>query len=157
MPLLKDSKALTHYGNAVKYPIAKLEKSWKAAKETLGVTGAGLLNKKAIWNGPNEIRDKWTQVKEVCPWFYKMRDMVENRFDDVGAAITNSKRDVALDAIQNGDRRRKEKEPELEKVLGNGDDDEMDDDVDEGKSTSSQPGTARRSSPQPGTARCPSP
>lgn len=86
-----------------------------------------------------------------------MRDMVENRFDDVGAAITNSKRDVALDAIQNGDRRRKEKEPELEKVLGNGDDDEINDDVDEGKSTSSQPGTARRSSPQPGTARRPSP
>lgn len=48
MPLLKDSKALTHYGNAVKYPIAKLEKSWKAVKETLGVTGAGLPNKKAI-------------------------------------------------------------------------------------------------------------
>ncbi|MCJ1263747.1 hypothetical protein MMC22_003617 [Lobaria immixta] len=76
-----------------------------------------------------------------------MRDMIEDRFDDIGAAITNSRRDIALDAIQDGDRRRKEKEPELEEVLGKGDDDEMDNDVDEEKSTSSSPGTARRPSP----------
>lgn len=111
------------------------------------MTGVGLPNEEAIWDGPNEIRDKWAQVKDICPWFYKMRDMIEDRFDDIGAAITNSRRDIALDAIQDGDRRRKEKESELEEVLGKGDDDEMDNDVDEEKSTSSSPGTARRPSP----------
>lgn len=38
----------------------------------------------------------------------------------------------------------KKKKSELENVLGNGDDDEMDNDVDEKKSTSPNPGTARR-------------
>ena len=45
------------------------------------------------------IRTKWEEVKEMCPWFYRMRDMVGDRFDDIGAAITNSDADVTLEAI----------------------------------------------------------
>ena len=39
---LKDEKAITHYGNAVKNQVARMEKGWKKAKITLTVTGAGL-------------------------------------------------------------------------------------------------------------------
>lgn len=65
--LSKDSKALTHYGNTIKNQLAKLEGSFRKAKETLGVTGAGLPNENAIWDGENEIRDKWHEVKQICP------------------------------------------------------------------------------------------
>lgn len=52
--------------------------------------------------------------------------MVGDRFDDIGAAITNSKTNVTLDTVQSGDWRRKDKGPELEVILDNGDD-EMED------------------------------
>lgn len=62
-----------------------------------------------------------------------MKEMVEDRFDDIGAAITNSGEDVTLDATQGGNRRRLNKEPELEEVLNNRDntdeDEDMEDDV----------------------------
>lgn len=129
--LLKtDRTARIHYGNAVKSQLARLEKSWRAAKETLGIIGAGLPNEELIGDGPYIIRTKWEEVKEMCPWFYRMRDMVGDRFDDIGAAITDSDGDVTLDPIQSGDRRRT-KGPELEEVLNNGEDDEMDDDIED--------------------------
>lgn len=60
-----------------------------------------------------------------------MKDMVEDRFDDIGADITNSGGDVVLDATQGGNRRRLDKEPELEDVLNNGDDADEDDDMED--------------------------
>lgn len=45
-----------------------------------------------------------------------MRDMVEDAFDDIGEAITNSETDVYLDARQCGGRRRRNKRFEMEGV-----------------------------------------
>lgn len=67
------------------------------SKQTLGITGAGRVNED-IWEGNNKISNKSDEVKQICPWFFKLRDMVEDRFDDVGAAITSSETDVLLDA-----------------------------------------------------------
>ncbi|MCJ1469693.1 hypothetical protein MMC07_008329 [Pseudocyphellaria aurata] len=124
---------LSHFEKAIKSQIWRLEKSWKKAKDTLGVTGAGLPDEDAIGNeGP--VRDKWEEVKDICPWFFRMRDMVEDRFDDFGAAITNSETDAILDATQRGDRRRHHQDTDMEtdrvdmdrKSLGNGGNDDDD-------------------------------
>ena len=96
--LLKEDKAVTHYGTTVKNRVAQLEKGWKKAKETLGVTGAGLTHKDDIYEG-SYIMDKWHEVRILCPWFYQMKHLVDNRFDNIGAAITNSSQDINLDII----------------------------------------------------------
>ena len=46
---LKDEKAVTHYGNAVKNQVAQLEKGWKKAKVILTVTEAGLHHEDDIY------------------------------------------------------------------------------------------------------------
>lgn len=46
--LLNHPKALSHFEKAIKSQIARLEKNWKEAKESLGVTGPGLTNGEAI-------------------------------------------------------------------------------------------------------------
>lgn len=85
------------------------------AKETLRITGAGLPNEDAIWDEPDTIQNKWEEVKKVCPWFYRMRDMVEDRFDDIGAAIANSESDVHQSGGQRGSRK-KYKGPVISRV-----------------------------------------
>lgn len=47
--------------------------------------------------------------------------MVEDRFDDVGAAITNSETDVILDDVQGGDRKRHNQDTEMDDGLGDDD------------------------------------
>lgn len=55
--LLKEDKAVTHYGTTVKNQVARLEKGWKKTKETLVVTGAGLPHEDDIHEG-SYIMDK---------------------------------------------------------------------------------------------------
>lgn len=95
---LKEERAVTHYGSTVKNQVARLEKRWKKAKETLGVTGAGLPHEDDIYEG-SYIMDKWHEVRVLCPWFYRMKILVGGRFDDIGAAITNSGEDIDLDVM----------------------------------------------------------
>lgn len=64
--LLEDPNALSHHRMAVKTQLAKLERTWKKAKKTLGITGAGLLNEDAILDGTKEIRNKWDEMKQIC-------------------------------------------------------------------------------------------
>ena len=39
-------------------------------------------------------------------WYYRMKKLVEDRFDDIGAAITNRETDVLLSDRQSGNRKR---------------------------------------------------
>lgn len=96
--LLKEDKAVIHYGTTVKNQVARHEKGCKRGKETLGVTGAGLPHEDDIHEG-SYIMDKWHNVWILCPWFYQMKHLVDDRFDDIGAAITNSGEDIDLDAM----------------------------------------------------------
>lgn len=61
--LLEYPNALSHYATAVKHQLAKPERMWKKAEETLGITGAGLLYEDAILGGTKKIRNKWDEVK----------------------------------------------------------------------------------------------
>ena len=45
------------------------------------------------------IMDKWHEVRVLCPWFYRMKLLVDDRFDDIGAAITNSGEAIDLDVM----------------------------------------------------------
>ena len=42
---------------------------------------------------------KWHEVRIVCPWFYRMKNIMDDRFDDIGAAITNSGEDIDIDVM----------------------------------------------------------
>ncbi len=95
---LKDEKAVTHYRNAVKNQVARMEKGWKKAKITLTVTGAGLPHKDDIYEGLY-IMDKWHKVRVLYPWFYRMKNLVDDQFDDIEAAITNSEKDIDIDIM----------------------------------------------------------
>lgn len=95
---LEDPKVLAHYGMTVKNQISKLEKGFKTAKEMLRVTGSGLLHEGEI-REDTELMSIWKEVKLFCPWFYRMKNMVEDRFDDIGAAITNSGGEIELDLM----------------------------------------------------------
>ena len=43
--------------------------------------------------------DEWHEVRMVCPWFYRMKNLVGDRFDEIGAAITNSGEDIEIDVM----------------------------------------------------------
>ena len=43
--------------------------------------------------------DKWHKVWILCPWFYQMKHLVDDRFDNIGAGITNSGQDIDLDVM----------------------------------------------------------
>ncbi len=45
------------------------------------------------------IMDKWHEVRVLWPWFYQMKNLVDNRFDNIGAAITNSGEDINIDIM----------------------------------------------------------
>ena len=104
--LMTNLQALTHYENSVKNQLHKLKKNWKNAKETLRVTDAGLVYENKIWPRENEICSKWKEVKEVFLWYYRIKKLVEDRFDDVGAAITNRKTDVLLSDRQSDNKKK---------------------------------------------------
>ncbi len=62
------------------------------------MTGAGLSHKNAIQEGSNII-DKWHVLRYIFLWFYQMKNLVDDRFDDIGAAMTNSGKNVDLDVM----------------------------------------------------------
>lgn len=45
------------------------------------------------------IMDKWHKVRILCLWFYRMKNLVDDRFDDIEAAITNSGEDIDIDTM----------------------------------------------------------
>ncbi|MCJ1422839.1 hypothetical protein MMC29_000719 [Sticta canariensis] len=114
--LLEDPKALCHYQRVIKYQLARLETTWKKAKETLGITIAGLPNEDSIYDRSYETQEKWDEVKQICPWFFKMRDMVEDGFADERTAITESETEVSLDPVESRDRRRPDRDCEMDDV-----------------------------------------
>lgn len=96
---LEDPKVLAHYRMTVKNQISKLEKGFKTAKEMLRVTGLGLLHEGEI-REDTELMSIWKEVEQFCSWFYRMKSMVEDRFDDIGVAITNSGGEIELDLMR---------------------------------------------------------
>ena len=95
---LDDPKVLAHYGMTIKNQLSKLEKGFKTAKDMLRVTGSGLLHEGEI-REDTELMSIWKEVELCCPWFYRMKNMVEDRFDDIGAAITNSGGEIEVDLM----------------------------------------------------------
>lgn len=82
-----------HYGQMIKGKITKLQEQYNAAKERLGVTGAGLPTEEAIW-AKSELQNVWDAVKRTCPYFYKLRDLIGNRTFVCDHAIINSEVDT---------------------------------------------------------------
>ncbi|MCJ1462479.1 hypothetical protein MMC07_001081 [Pseudocyphellaria aurata] len=117
--LLKDANALACYGTAVDNQIAKLESTWKKARDILG-NETRPLNEESMNGGTVAIRGKWAEAKKICPWFFIMRDIMEDRVQDVDIgeleAVTNSETDVYLCARQRGDRKRRRVDDEMEDV-----------------------------------------
>ena len=68
------------------------------SERDVGCTGAGLPHEDDIHEG-SYIMDKWHEVRILCPWFYRIKYLVDDRFDDIGAAITNSGEDIDLDVM----------------------------------------------------------
>lgn len=64
----------------------------------LRVTGSVLLYKGEI-REDTELMSILEEVKLFCLWFYLMKNMVEDRFDDISAAITNSGGEIELDLM----------------------------------------------------------
>lgn len=45
------------------------------------------------------IIDKWHKLRMICPWFYHIKNLVDNCFDDIRVAITNCGKDMDIDII----------------------------------------------------------
>lgn len=67
-------------------------------KVTLIVTRADLLHKNDIDKGLN-IMNKWYKVKVIYPWFYRMKNLLDNYFDDIRTTITNREKDININLI----------------------------------------------------------
>lgn len=65
----------------------------------LRIMGSGLLYKGEIRKDIKLI-SIWKEVELFCPWFYYMKNMVEDRFDDIDTAITNSRGEIEVDFLE---------------------------------------------------------
>lgn len=50
----------------------------------LRITGSRLIHEGEI-REDTELMSIWKEVEQFCPWFYLMKNMVEDRFDHIGA------------------------------------------------------------------------
>lgn len=95
--------------------MTQLEKRFKEAWENLGIISGGLLNEDTIWS-KSEVRDKQKQVQIICLQYFCIQALVEDRFDNIRAAITNNGKDIDLDLIDESRKRI------YKKMLGEDDD-----------------------------------
>lgn len=94
-------EGVKHYGRMIKGKVTKLQEQYDAAKERLGVTGAGLPTEEAIW-AKSELRNVWDAVKRTCPYFYELRDLIGNRTSVCDHAITNSEMGTVTNFMDRG-------------------------------------------------------
>lgn len=117
---LKDPNASACYGTAIDNQITRLERTWGEARDILGTTRARPVNRDSLEEGTDAIRGKWDEAKKICPWFFIMRDIMEDRVQDVDIGmlevVTNSETDVYLSPPQRGDRKRRRRDTETEHV-----------------------------------------
>ncbi len=66
--------------------MVQLEKRVKETWENLGITGNILSNEDTIWP-KGKIQDKWEQIKITDSWYFYMKTLVEDRFDNIGVDI----------------------------------------------------------------------
>lgn len=80
------------YGTSVKNQILQMEKRWREAKKTLGVTGAGLDHETEIWKDErgDNLRNMWHEIKKFCPYYYALKPLLGERLVVTDHAITNS-------------------------------------------------------------------
>lgn len=71
---------------------------FKEAWGNLKIISDSLSNENAIWP-KSDMQDKWKQVKIICLEYFYIKALVENRFDNIGVAITISREDIDLHLI----------------------------------------------------------
>lgn len=93
-----DGKTETNFGKLVENQLARLEKEFKEARDNLRVLDKALLNKDAIWPD-RKFWKKWKEVKLTWLWYFYMKILVEDRFVDIRAPITNSDQEIEMDLM----------------------------------------------------------
>ena len=90
--LIKTDTGRKAYGTSVKNQVIQMEKRWREAFKTLGVTGAGLNNEDEIWEGEqgDKLCNVWHEAQKVCPYFYDMKPLLGERLIATDHAIGNS-------------------------------------------------------------------
>lgn len=86
----------TYYMLSVKAHLWKFQDSYKKAKERLGVTATEIMNENVIWRN-------WDIVKDTCPYFFRLRGLLEERLNVSDDCITNSAQDLPdIDELMTG-------------------------------------------------------
>lgn len=73
----------TYYTLSVKAHLWRLQDNYKKAKERLGVTATELMNENVIWRN-------WDIVKDICPYFFRLRALFEERLNVSDDCITSA-------------------------------------------------------------------
>ena len=78
--------------------MGQLEKGFKKAWENLEIIDNSFSNEDTIWL-KSKVCDKWEQSNITCPWYLCIKTLVEDRFHNNGAVITNNQEGIDLDLI----------------------------------------------------------
>ena len=73
-----------------------LNKVKKRQKKILVVIGTGLSHKDNIYKS-SYIINKWYEVQILYLWFYQIKHLVNDWFDNISVGITNNGEDIDLD------------------------------------------------------------
>lgn len=89
---VKTPTGLKTYAQSVKTQIYCMNMKWREAKVNLGVIGAGFMHEDEIGKGEKgkEVRDKWEEVKESCPYYYDLKRLLGERLIATDRAVGNS-------------------------------------------------------------------
>ena len=72
---------------------------YKEVREEIGETGAGVTGEEEIDEG-STLANKWIEVKERCPYFFLLRDLLGERPNVTEPARANSKTQLDLNCLK---------------------------------------------------------
>ncbi|VDC03503.1 unnamed protein product [Peniophora sp. CBMAI 1063] len=92
-------KWLTKWNNKIKSRLHAMATETTKNIVAMGKTGAGLASADLITAG-SELENVWTVVKEKCPYFYEMRDLIGDRPSVVRTGLGNPDTPIDMDVLE---------------------------------------------------------
>lgn len=91
-------KVAIYFRILIKNQITQLKKNFKKVWKNLEIKNENFFNKDAI-QPKDKVWNKQKQVKITYLWYFYIKTLVEDKFDNIIAAIINSRKNIDIDLI----------------------------------------------------------
>ncbi|KAF8056604.1 hypothetical protein FPV67DRAFT_1714403 [Lyophyllum atratum] len=98
------SKLRNAWAEKIKNRLKRMGEITRGYMAEMGETGAGIVRESDIdMTQDNKLTNKWKAIKEICPWFFDMKDLIAERPNLVPTGIGHSGTEIEMSALATGD------------------------------------------------------